>query len=199
MVLGVEQAVLSNQLDDFHAELEEDQAPKKIFQLPVFKYLAAACIGLLVISIGWMLSSDSTGNQWVMEAFEPDPGLPTLMGVRPSEGNTYKYDFDKAMVSYKVGKYDDAINAWNTLLKDKPQSDTLNYFLGVSHLAIGAAENAEPHFKVVIKQDDSVFKSDAHWYYGLTLIQLGRLNAAKETLQQSQHDGKTLILDRLNE
>ncbi|MEM6723798.1 MAG: hypothetical protein AAF598_07145, partial [Bacteroidota bacterium] len=57
MVLGIEQAVLSKQLDNFHQEMEAIDNPpaRKIYQFPVVRYLAAACVGLLIISIGWML------------------------------------------------------------------------------------------------------------------------------------------------
>ncbi|MEO1436208.1 MAG: tetratricopeptide repeat protein [Bacteroidota bacterium] len=201
MVLGIEQSILSKQLDTFHLDMEEAENPptRKIYQLPVFKYLAAACIGLLIVTIGWMLSSDVDHSQFVADTFKPDPGLPTLMGVQPAEGDSYKYDFNKAMVDYKFGRYDDAIDAWNALLKNQPQSDTLNYFLGVSHLAIGAAQKAQPHFEVVIDQNTSVFLNEAYWYYSLALMADGQIKAAKESLQQTEHPDKKLILDRLNE
>ncbi|MEM6724469.1 MAG: tetratricopeptide repeat protein, partial [Bacteroidota bacterium] len=124
---------------------------------------------------------------------------PTLMGVRPADGDTYKYDFNKAMVDYKFGRYDDAILAWNALLANQPQSDTLNYFLGVSHLAVGAAQKAQPHFRIVIDQETSVFLNEAYWYYSLALLADGQLKAAKENLQHTEHPDKKVILDRLNE
>ncbi len=88
------------------------------------------------------------------------------------------------MVDYKQGNYDMAINKWEKLLAKKPENDTLNYFLGVSHLATGADNNAILFLKKVTNSN-SYFEKEARYYLGLAHLKNGEIDKAKIFLKEN--------------
>ena len=120
-----------------------------------------------------------------LEYFSPDPGLPTVMG------NNDNYPFYEAMVDYKEGNYDVAIKKWRGLLVSKPNNDTLNYFLGVAHLANDDSKSAIPYLEK-IDVSESFFGKDAKHYLGLAHLKSGDIEKAKALLEKDSEVIKSL-------
>lgn len=192
MLLGIEAQSLKEQLDNFHDDIPNSTIKKpnnnKIRFLNYSKIAAAAAIIIAVGSI-WFFSS-SPNEKLYAKYFKPDPGLPTTMS------STDNFDFYDAMVNYKHGDYEIAIDKWQTLVEKKPKNDTINYFLGVAHLANKNIEDAIPFLeKTVQSQNAFPLINDAHYYLGLAYLNGGNRKLAKKHFSLSKTDiGKELIL-----
>jgi len=195
--LGIQESLLADRLNDFHKELkpQEEKKTHRTISFHWGKRWAIAASALLVIgTLSWILFFKKTDNQQLFASYyQPDPGLPTLMGVSDH------YEFDKAMVDYKTGDYEKALIAWKTLLKENEQNDTLNYFIASAYLAYKNPEMAFPYFDKVIRNPNSVFYNDAQWYKALALLDEGKKEEAVQLLQKTEHPEKETLLRKLNE
>lgn len=187
--LAIQESELEDRLKDFHRHLE---APRSIRPKGWSKWAVAACtIGLLFVGILFFFSRTSEEKLFA-QFYRPDPGLPTLMGVSDH------YEFENAMVSYKMGNYGEAIEGWRQLLKTYPQNDTLNYFIGSAYLAEGNVESAVQSLNQVISVPGSVFRSDAYWYSALGQLKMNDRDEAIWALQRTRHPDKERLLGELN-
>lgn len=201
LVEVLEEEGLRNRLNKVHQQLFETQTSsklepsgKRITLSPWIRYAAVACVGLV---LGWLgfnyLGDDALGSKDASEQlfaahFKPDPGLPTTMSAADN------YDFFEAMVSYKQGDYTMAIDKWTSLLKEKPQNDTLNYFVGVAHLANGDEKDAITFLQATQGATDSMFSDEINHYLGLAHLKNGDVEKALVELKKSkQQKSKELI------
>lgn len=147
----------------------------------------------LVFTFGlWMLIGRPSSNERLFSAYyEPDPGLVTAMGVSD------QYEFDRAMVDYKMGQYQSAIERWQKLLQQKPKNDTLNYFLGTSYLASTQGDKALAYFRKTLEEPNSIFTDDAWWYLGLTYLQLGEIDNARQALSKTKKPQAKKLMEEL--
>lgn len=192
MLLGIEAQSLKEQLDNFHDDIPNTIIKKpnnnKVRFLNYSKIAAAAAIIIAVGSI-WFFSS-SPNERLYAKYFKPDPGLPTTMS------STDNFDFYDAMVSYKHGDYQKAITKWQVIYEKQSNNDTINYFLGVAHLANKNIEDAIPFLeKTVQSQNAFPLINDAHYYLGLAYLNEGNRKLAKKHFSLSKTDiGKELVL-----
>jgi predicted Zn-dependent protease len=191
----VEISSLKESMDDFHAELLSSTpvvpiaSKKQIFWKPYA--IAASILCLLVISIWVFMGSAPENEKLFLAYFQPDPGLVTAMGTNSN------YEFDRGMVDYKTGDYQAAISRWEMLLKEKPDNDTLNYFIGSALLATGEASEAQRFLEKVIKNQSGIFQKEASWYLGLSLLKSGKPEEAIMFLQNSGREEAAEIIEKL--
>lgn len=195
LVLGVNEAVLKEQLEAFHKELpkeEKEKVPGKVASLN--RWLVAAAVIVFVAVGAWLLFGRAGRQEKLFSAYyKPDPGLISAMST------TDNYTFDRAMIDYKTGSYDSAIRAWQTLLATKPGNDTLNYFIGSAWLAKEETNKAVPYFKQVIAVPGSYFLKDANWYLGLALLRENKTAEAIPFINQSGREQKDAVLLKLKQ
>ena len=193
MLLGIESQVLKEQLNDFHKEIKT--TPNTTVKTkPLFNFGKIAAAAAIVIAIGsiWFFSH-SPNQKLYAKYFKPDPGLPTTMS------NTDNFDFYDAMVNYKRGDYKLAINKWQILLKQKPENDTLNYFLGVAHLANKNVVDAIPFLERSVEHQDTFpLIHDAYYYLGLAYLKDGNIVLAKKYFKLSNTENSNKIILELN-
>lgn len=192
MLLGIEVQALKEKLDDFHKEipktLTQTTNDNKVRFLNFNKIAVAAAIIVAVGSI-WFFNN-SPNEKLYAKYFKPDPGLPTTMST------TDDFDFYDAMVNYKHGDYSLAIDKWNTLSKKRPTNDTLNYFLGVAHLANKNEIEAIPFLEKTVKNKDFALINDAYHYLGLSYLKDGNIKLAKKYFSLSNNDvSKELVME----
>ncbi|EOZ96058.1 hypothetical protein A33Q_2651 [Indibacter alkaliphilus LW1] len=195
LISAVEEGALRNSLDKFHQDMEsESSGPAPVKKLTPWFWSAAAAIALVIAAAVWTLYPQPTSHERLFaQYFQEDPGLITAMS---SEG---QYDFDRAMVDYKSGNYRDAIRRWETILLEKPENDTLLYFIGSSHLALKETEAAISYFEKVLLLPEGRFTEDNYWYLGLAHLGEGRMEEAKVNLANSTHPLKDQLLKTLEE
>jgi tetratricopeptide (TPR) repeat protein len=187
---GIRESVLSRRLDEFHRELEQE--PRK--QAPVLRFrtwmAAASVVVLLGILAVWMLGGSSNSRLY-SEYFQPDPGLLTAMG------GAEDYDFDRGMIDYKSGKYNEALHHWQALSRTRPANDTLNYFIGSALLASGKTDSAIVYFNRVHTEQESVFRSESFWYLGLSLLKKNKTVEAITAIERSGRKEKDELIRKL--
>ena len=195
MLLGIEAQSLKEQLDDFHKEIPITEVQKKLKSQKVrfLNYSKIAAAAAIIIAIGsiWFFSS-APNQKLYAKHFKPDPGLPTTMS------STNNFDFYDAMVNYKHGDYDLAIEKWRLLNENQPDNDTLNYFIGAAYLANKNEAEAIPFLeRATASEDDFVFLNDAYYYLGLAYLKKGNIELAKKQLDLSNTDSAKEILSEL--
>lgn len=192
---GIRKAVLKDKLNVVHKKIIQDRkiipdnAPK-VFK-PYFRTLTIAASVLILIGGFWFFNQQPNNEKLFEQFFEPDRGLATVMST------TDNYDFDDAMVDYKNEKYDVAIQKWNVLLKSKPKNDTLNYFIGVAHLANKNEVKAIDYLKKTIEVENGAFALDAYYYLGLAQLKLNNAQAAIANFQKNNSPKSKEIISEL--
>jgi tetratricopeptide (TPR) repeat protein len=188
MFIGIAEAALEGKLQNFH--LDHATKPKaKVFAMKY--WAAAAAVLVLIISVTWLLTRPTENEKIYSELFQADPGLITSMGA------TEDYVFNHAMVDYKSGNYNKAISSWESLRKQSPNSDTLNYFLGVAWMADDKAAESVPFLEKVVSQSESSFREDAVWYLALAYIRLDSKEKAVSLLEKNPSARTNELLSRL--
>lgn len=187
LILGVENQSLKEQLDTFHKDIPETnhKTSSSFFSL---RKLAAAAVIVFAISGFWWFSTPQHERLYSSH-FTPDPGLPTAMS---GDSN---FEFYDAMVNYKQGDFETAIEKWDAI---HPKGDTLNYFLGVAHLANQDQDQAIPFLKKSIDNPKFPLINDAHLYLGLAYLKEGKIELAKKNLILSNIKKSKDILSELD-
>ncbi|MEM7185704.1 MAG: hypothetical protein AAF466_03510 [Bacteroidota bacterium] len=201
LILGIESASLQSELDQFHEELvpvrtlDTNQPPRNdsVKRLnKVIRYVAAA-----VVVVGFagflLLNSSSPSEKLFAKHFTPDPGLPTTMGVED------QYEFYDAMVNYKQGDYESAIEKWRSLAASETKNDTLSYFIGIAYLADGNEEEAISYLKPLSEQSRNSFEKETHYYLGLAYLKSNNSIEAKKYLTFSGTESAREVLDELKD
>ncbi|HUH74410.1 MAG TPA: tetratricopeptide repeat protein [Chitinophagales bacterium] len=189
-IQGIEAAALLNKTNDWHQEMESPSVEKKSFSS---RYMIAASIAFILAGISlWIILQPSPNEKLYTEFYLPDPGLPTVMST-----STVDYDFEKAMVDYKLGNFALAQEAWTQLLKYQPNNDTLQFFIGNALLAQDKNKEAIVYFENTIKKTNSNFYEDAQWYLGLAYLKAQDYEKAKIHVELSSHEDKELILNKI--
>ncbi len=173
---SVEEYNLRQSLNVLHSAIKQENSKKT-----QYSWIAVAAFLAIIIGLtSWALFFNTNSAEKVFaKNFEPDPGLPTTMGTSSN------YDFYEGMVSYKRKKYQKALVLWQSLYSKNNESDTLNYFMGVAHLANGEALKAEKYLYKASEQPKSIFYEEAQYYLALSQIKEGKILEAKQTLANS--------------
>ena len=140
----------------------------------------------------WLLFRQKSAEEKLFaQYFKPDPGLLTPMST------TSDYEFYRGMVDYKQGKYELAIERWNPLLMQKPENDTLNFYLGVSYLAQEKNEEAIEYLSKAVNNPNSIFINESWYYLGLIYLDKGNTDDAIHSLRKSGLENSKLILQEI--
>jgi predicted Zn-dependent protease len=191
LINGVEKQALLNKLNEFHKDIEQEEInPKKSFSIT--RLSVAASLVLIVAMAGfWFYNSTNTNQKLFVKYFSPDPGLPTVMS------NNSDFEFFDGMVSYKRAEYQLAIEKWQNLLADKPQNDTLNYFLGVAYLAEKNQLKTIEFLTKVAGDSNSIFFKDANYYLGLAYLKNNDIEKSIQSFNISNTEKSQQIISNL--
>lgn len=196
LLLGIKENELKTRLQTFHTQMSSTTSIKTeapVRSMGIKRWMAAASILLIAsFSTWWAVSRQSPYKKLYSAHYTPDPGLPTTMSVA---GN---YQFDKGMVAYKAGDYKEALQIWTPMAKTTPSNDTVNYFLGVTQLALKQNDEALALLKPIANDANRPFYKDACWYTGLVLLRQGKPEAATPFIQKSNHPGSTELIQEIN-
>lgn len=195
LIDGVEQQSLLNKLNDFHKEITPDKTidKKAVKKNSITRFSIAASLALIVALGGiWIYRTSNSNQKLYAKYFTPDPGLPTLMSIEDD------FEFNEAMVNYKRGEYQMAIEKWEALLVEKPLNDTINYFLGVAYLAEKNQHKTIEFLTIVAGESKSIFFKDANFYLGLAYLRNKDIEKSIQSFKTSNNEKSQQILDNLN-
>ena len=198
IIQGVETATLQERMDSFHealsAESQRNPQASRVRHFDFRKFAVAASVAILIGIAGfWLLTRQEPNDLLFDKHFSPDPGLPTTMS------SSSNYEFYDAMVSYKRGDYDAAITQWELLLNQKPENDTLNYFIGVAYLANSNTNKALQHLKTASETKNGVFAKETLYYLGMANLKAANIEAARNYLNQSQTEKSRVVISELDD
>ncbi len=181
----IEDSIRQAKIKEFHkytsVDLQESGidilAHRKIHSKAIWLTIAAALA--VLFGIFWMMDKSNKSEKLFAKNFKPDIGLPLKMS------NTSTYGFYEGMLDYKQENYTAAIAKWQVLLQANPENDTLNYFLGVTNLAIGDVVKSMEYLQNQERFQQGIFKEDAAWYAALAKIKEGKSEEAEAFLKNS--------------
>lgn len=203
---AIEEQSLIENMEQIHQEAfvnssaSEGKKTYSLWNMNWVKYGIAASVSALVLWGGYTLLTtgeagsrkQTTDQELFASYFTPDPGLPTTMS------STDNFTFFEAMVFYKQGAYANAIAQWEPLLDKKPENDTLNYFIGVAHLANNNENEAITFLQWATEKENSQFLSDAYYYLGLSYLKKGNQENAIRFFKRSEHKKSKELLSILS-
>ncbi|MBD1262173.1 tetratricopeptide repeat protein [Maribacter polysiphoniae] len=193
LFLAIEEEGLRNMMATFHNNLKGESSTITSTKSKFHWYRIAASIAIL-ISLGiWFFNKQSPNEKLFKRYYSVDPGLPTVMG------NNDNYAFYEAMVDYKQGNYDVAINKWEKLLLTNQDSDTLNYFLGSAYLANGNTNKAIILFENTLNSGAPTFSKEAHYYMALALLKNNNIEEAIKHLKMVPDEKSQELLKKIRE
>lgn len=150
-----------------------------------FNRSAIAVAASLVILIGAFFflkpSGTSSGLSLYSSLYQADPGLPTLMGA------TDNPIFSDAMVSYKEGKYQEALESFNVLSVANPGNDTLAFYQGICYLELNQTQESIQSFDQ-IDPSKPIWGNKAEWYKAMAWLKADQVQNAREILEQIAAD-----------
>lgn len=194
ILLGIRRGSFKHKATQFHEEVILDKTAtlkeKKVFKLN-YKYISVAASVAILFGSFWFFNRPSKNEAIFNTYFIEDRGLETKMG------ETTKYTFDDAMVDYKRGKYFKAIEKWNLQLDNKPNNDTLNYFLGVAHLANKNELKAISYLETTVKNNKSAFLNEAYFYLGLSYLKMDKTDLAINAFEKNNSEKSKAIIKQL--
>lgn len=183
-LLSIEYSVLKDRLQDFEVPYEvenvDNNRAEKTKTAKVGKIISmriisvAASLLLFGFALYFIVQKFYDPGPDFQDIFYKDPGLPTVMS------ETDRYLFYDAMVDYKAGKYEDAIEKW-----DRPTDvgrDTLDYYSGMALLNMGKWDEAWVELEKV--PEDSPLKDKSDWYSVYILWHQKEYEAAAALLQE---------------
>jgi tetratricopeptide (TPR) repeat protein len=183
-------AAMQEELQSIHAEMEAAPAPVKRIS-DRWWWLAAAAILLFVIGRNLYIGSAHRPEEKLYAAwYDPEPGLPTLMGAGQNDNGLME-----AMVDYKTRDYSSAIPRFRALLSNPgtpspgtSHTDTVTFFyLASSYMAAGNYDSAYLIFGKLTAAGDH-YGQLAQWYEALTCLRLGKREEAVSFLQKIASD-----------
>lgn len=189
---GIGQAEKYKLMEGWHSSIKSQ--PGRLQPGRIIKHrswMVAAAVLICFVATWLIFFTKTTEERLFTKYYNPDSGLITAMST------TDQFVFDNAMVEYKSGNYREAIVAWQQLLKHRPGSDTLHYFMGSAYLALNELAPATLNLKRVIQLPNSPFIKEAHWYLGLAALQSGNKKEAIENIIKSDHPRKESLLNEL--
>lgn len=201
LVLGVESYGLKQKLSGRKiGQTSSSEEISKVVAMPKKKasplrYLAVAASFAAVFFCGYWLLQPNTSyeKQLFADAFYTDPGLPTPMS------ETNNYNFYDAMVDYKMGKYEVALDKWENV-RQGIGLDTLNFYKGMAFLNQGKLEEANEFLNQI--DITSALQSSAKWHQLEILIKQEKYDAAiylLKTIPESSNPYQGQILKYLKE
>jgi tetratricopeptide (TPR) repeat protein len=188
--IAIQEVTVSEQLNHFHMPFNQEKPVRKIFR---WQWAVVASVVAVIGFASILLLKKSSEEKLFAQYYKPDVGLPTMMGI------SERYEFENAMVSYKTGDYQKAIDSWQLLLKDNPGNDTLNYFIGSALIADRQVKQALPYFDKTLTVSNSAFEQEARWFKALALLHMGKKQEAITLLEKTEHPEKENLLQKLKE
>lgn len=147
-------------------------------------FRAAAILILLFGLFAILYPSFHNGQTEVEELaskYKPfEPGLPVLMD------HTTNIDFNEAMNLFRSGDFFTAGRNFNELLNNNPSNDTLLYFSALCNFEIKNYTLAEKNLKILLLENESVWKQKAEWWLALTLVAESKKEEAVIILEKIQ-------------
>jgi tetratricopeptide (TPR) repeat protein len=172
---------LKAQLDLIHNEIFVVSEKGKGTIRKIYRRIYASAGALVIVSILFSvyLSSRNFSNSKLIEDFYK-PASASLNFRSANEGQD---QLTKAMDFYKGHKYQQAIELFETILKQDSTKIGLNLYSGISHMEIKEYDIASDRFQKIILNQPNPFVESAKWYLGMSYLMTDKRNKAAEQFE----------------
>jgi len=175
LIASVEAGAFKDRLEKIHQKIIQRRQV-------TWWFAAVASVAVLLVAGIWLLNRPTQSERLFAENLTEEPGLPVPMSAVDD------YDFYDAMVDYKSGEYELAIEKWMQLLKKDPENDTLNYFIGIALFNDKKFDKAEPFFEKAIQLKSAAFEGKSEWYLALVYLKTGETDKLRQLSKESHSD-----------
>lgn len=181
IIAGISEAYtdeLKERLTEFDHSLERKKSNFK------FSWKIAAMVGgLLIVATAVVIRLSLSGQQ--LKKYDlPEIGIPNAMG------SNSPLQLAEAMNDFKNENYEVALTKFQSLLKSKPNNDTLLYFVGVSAYWGKQYSLAANSFSIVVNQRSHNYKEISEYRLALAYLSDGEKKKAKEIFLAISKDSK---------
>lgn len=182
--------IADNELVDFIAKMNQVDAeykqsllvkkPANNFRFLNKKLLMAASIVLLLSIFTVINFIIPPSNNALYDKFytKYDACVVTRSGDNTTDEITI------AIQLYDKGKYSEALEKFNKIIKQDNKNTAAHFFAGVSYMEIKAYDKAIQSLNTVIAQNDTAFLEHAEWYLALCYLKSNHANQAKTLIKQ---------------
>ncbi len=149
---------------------------------------------LLLVMSGWYIfHSISEEDTLFSTYYKPEPGLQAVLSAGAP------YGLEQGMVEYKRKNYSEAIRLWTEPLEENMTSDTLNFYLGSAHLALGQTPQSISYLEKVTQLPDGWFTPHAYWFLGLGYLKENRKEEAIQALEASNYPEAEELIKKIGD
>lgn len=183
-ILTIESVGVKNELSKIiEQNRKREQTETKTISINRNVIAIAASIAILLGAFFYFRPFSPSQGQALYQAFyQADPGLPTMMGA------TDNPIFADAMVSYKEGEYQKALESFKMLSVANSSNDTLSFYQGICQLELGqTTESIESFSKINLSKP--IWGNKAEWYQTMALLNANQLPEARSKLEKIANDG----------
>lgn len=161
---------------------EENGMKKPKITMQPWKIIAAASVVIILAIVAFYYSNTSKpSNEKVFAQFYQRYEADIITrSSEPSEGS----DLISAIQLYDKGKYTDAINRFEEIIKNDATNTAARFFIGVSFIETKNFTKAIENLKFVVTQNDTVFIEHAEWYLALCYVKTNQTNQAYSILKK---------------
>lgn len=104
-------------------------------------------------------------------------------------GSSENVNWNEAVRQYSLGNYEETLRLLD-ISESNVHYTTIEFYQGMSYLLLDYPDyNDAAYYLNQVREDDSDYREQANWYYGLTILKQGRQNDAEEVF-------KTIVKDR---
>jgi tetratricopeptide (TPR) repeat protein len=143
---------------------------------------------ILLLGAGYFFLRPAQHERLYAEFHVVDPGLPVPMSA------TDDPEFFDAMVDFKQGLYEKALQKWSPMLEEEPNNDTLLYYVAHAQLNLGQDQEALAKFSE-LRSGTGSFVVQSEWYSVLAHLKLGNT----EQVQDAVFSANSPYLEQLDE
>ncbi|WHZ08128.1 MAG: hypothetical protein OJF59_001881 [Cytophagales bacterium] len=193
IIAGINEAY-TDELKEKLAEFDRSIEGKK----SVFKFswkIAATLVGLIFVAA--VIIRLSLSGQQLRKYDLTEIGIPNTMG------SNSQLELAEAMNDFKNENYPIALTKFQSLLKSKPNNDTLLYFEGVSAYRTKEYSTAISSFTAIVDLRSFNYKEIAEYRLALSYLSNGKKQKAKELFlaisKNAKHKFQSNALMILNE
>ena len=142
------------------------------------KVYRAAAIILLFVTVGvvtWMIwpgnsNMDDLANRYFRS-------YQSLASVRSNDGSTDAL-MENAFQFYNLRNFTQAETSFRKLLQSKPNNTMARLYLGLSLMETGKTKEATPIFRLILQQNDVLYRAQSEWYLSLCLLKTSKKDEA---------------------
>ncbi|MEO1517344.1 MAG: tetratricopeptide repeat protein [Bacteroidota bacterium] len=154
----------------------------------------AGLLLLMCLSVYWLCNQPSNPEKIYAQYHSPFPNSLQPVSRDRSDGSLES----RAFLFYENGRYEQALQQFESIAKDNPRPD-FGFYQGLTLLQLERFEEASELFEA-LKESDTQYRAEVHWYGALAHIRLGQLDEGRSnlrSLQQIRPDYKKEAIERL--